>query len=82
VFNKFEKSLPWKKSNQVKIVTINKSGAFSKPENTLGKYYTCTKAVVDVRNLSKFPASTTVAVTFTSAAIVATVESPMFGVGN
>jgi len=61
------------KSNQVKIITINKSGAFSKHENTLGKYYTCTKAVVDVRNLSKFPASATIAATFTSAAVVATV---------
>ena len=45
----------------------------SKPENTLGKYCTCTMGIVDVRNLSKFPATATVAATFTSAAVMAIV---------
>lgn len=44
------------------------------PENTLGKYCAVTEGVVEVRNLSKFPASATAAAaTFTSgaAAVVA-----------
>jgi len=42
----------------------------SKPENTLGKYCTCTMGIVDVRNLSKFPATATVAATFTLATVM------------
>ena len=45
----------------------------SKPENTLGKYCTCTMGIVDVRNLSKFPATATVAATFTSTTLIAIV---------
>ena len=45
----------------------------SNPKNTLGKYCACTMGIVDVRNLSKFPATATVAATFTSTTLIAIV---------